>query len=333
MLSFLGQIQLQTEYQSFIMQKNKITKSLQVPCSPLNIIYKIIFKAYHPGKRVLPFTFEKQLSAGMTVEAAFVLPLFVFFSVALIMPIEWLDTQRKIQTVMERFCEDLSQYAYVAELRDWNDKNIILEENMVNENLISVFSDFAAELWIKGKTETYTDQIQIKTSQVQGEDEMVCFELSYKEMIPFFSSLTDGVTMNVAAERRCWVGLDGKLKESGRGTEQTERETGMVYVGANMGRYHMYRDCHYISNAYRAVSYQEIENLRTPNGTKISSCSYCIEGELEMENIVYITQNGEHYHSRKDCSAMNVYVRQVPLGEVEYLGLCSYCARRKNESS
>lgn len=336
-LSFLGKNQFKMKYRSFIMQRNKITMSLQVPCSPLYIIHKIMYKAYRPGKRVLPFTLQKQLPAGMTVEAAFVLPLFLFFSAALLMPVRLLDTQRKVQTITERFCEELSQYAYAAECGGLNGEDCGSEEESESsegtgmEEWISFVSDRAAGLWLKGQAGKHADQVQIKTAQIGGEGEMVCFKLSFREQIPFFSALPGGITVNTAANRRCWTGLDGKLKEIGKEPEQTEGEKKMVYVGANMGRYHTYRDCHYISNTYRAVSYQEAGSLRAPNGMRLSACSYCAR-EMDAEDTVYITQNGKHYHSRKDCSSMNVYVRKVPLEEVEDLGLCSYCERKENGS-
>ena len=33
----------------------------------------------------------------------------------------------------------------------------------------------------------------------------------------------------------------------------------IVYVGAGMGRYHLFRDCHYISNEYQSVTQMEAE--------------------------------------------------------------------------
>ena len=51
----------------------------------------------------------------MTVEAALVLPLALFFFLALLQPVIWLDRQRKVQTAMERIGEEISQYGILAE--------------------------------------------------------------------------------------------------------------------------------------------------------------------------------------------------------------------------
>ena len=117
-LSILGNIHMTTNKLSFNMQKflsfyKKIhTLSLQVP------LYDPLFnisKSYLPGKRVLPFTSRRKLEGSITVEAAIVLPLFVFLVFALLTPMQWLDTQRKIQAAAESHGETLSQYAAFIE--------------------------------------------------------------------------------------------------------------------------------------------------------------------------------------------------------------------------
>ena len=102
MLSFLGKIRTRKMMNRMKTIINKLTKSLQVPCSPLFYISK----SYLPGKRVLPFISQKRtrkrFEGSITVEAAVVLPLFVFFGLAVLAPMRWLDTQRQIQTTMDR---------------------------------------------------------------------------------------------------------------------------------------------------------------------------------------------------------------------------------------
>ena len=71
------------------------------------------------------------------MEAAFVLPLFVFFVIVLLTPMQWLDTQRKIQTAAESYGETLSQYAAFIEDEDSGYKNLL--------------TDTAATLWLKNK--------------------------------------------------------------------------------------------------------------------------------------------------------------------------------------
>lgn len=327
MLSFLEKFHILKVLFSFIRQ-SIIAKSLQVPCNPLFFWHCPMIK---PKKRVLPFTLRKKQPASMTVEAALAVPLFTFLILALLSPLGWLDTQRKIQTMTERFCEDLSLYGYAE---SWLDRNETGEgtvsgrrEDSLPEAGLAVFSDAAAGLWLAGKAGTLADHVMIRKSHIPDEEGNICLELRYKEKIPFFANVCREVSMNASAKRRCWTGIYGKLEWYGAENEGEEDEE-MVYVGAKMSRYHRYRDCHYISNDYRCVSLAEVSEMSNSYGNRFRACSICMKEDTEVSQ-VYITDEGKHYHSSKMCSSMNAYVRAVPLSEVEALGECSYCARRR----
>ena len=171
----------------------------------------------------------------------------------------------------------------------------------------------------------------MKKADVYGENGEIEFAAEYQEEIPFFETVLGKQTETVAVKRRSWIGIPGKLKgdgtsRDGDGDEQTE----MVYVGAGIGRYHLFRDCHYISNEYMTVTRSEAENGKVP-GEKRTPCAVCGK-KGDGSETVYITTAGEHYHCDKNCRSMISYVREVPKDEAEHLGLCSYCVRKKGET-
>lgn len=305
MLSFSEKNHILNYLFSHFIRQSFIAKSLQVPCNPL---FSTHCPMTTPGKRVLPFTLRTSCEASMTVEAALAFPLLLFLTLALLAPLRWLDTQRKVQTVTERFCEDLSLYGY-------------------RESSRSVWSDAAAGLWLKGKADALANHVMIRNSEAPDDDGNICLELVYREQIPFFEKICRDVSMKTVARRRCWIGIGGKLERCGAGFVSEEEEE-MVYVGAKMSRYHRYRDCHYISNDYRCVSLADALEMSNSYGNRFRACSICMKEDTDVSQ-VYITDEGKHYHSSKTCSSMNAYVRAVPLSEVEALGECSYCARRR----
>lgn len=306
---------------------NSVAESLQVPCNfPLN--NRVI--NFFAGKGALPFSFfkNKRLKASMTVEAALCLPLFLFFAAALMEPMRWLDRQRKVQAAIEHFCGDLSQYVYINEVGMENGYggDGKTPEDVYEGEYLELASDTAAGLWLKGKLKDYAENIAIKKVHVLDSSGDIWVEAEYKEKLPFFRLKEGGALMHAASKRRSWIGINGKLKLDGTdnaGDKDTE-ET-MVYVGAGMGKYHMYRDCHYISNQYETVLLSEAKEIKNTFGGRYKACSRCAK-EKDFNGSVYITSSGEHYHFSKSCSAMVSYVRSVPLSEVEHLGLCSYCA-------
>ena len=270
------------------------------------------------ARRAHPCT--SSLPASMTVEAALVLPLALFFFLALLQPVIWLDRQRKVQTAMERIGEEISQYGILAESVETGDSE-----------LPAFCTDAAAALWIRGKVGQYADHVTVKKADVYGENGEIEFAAEYQEEIPFFETVLGKQTETVAVKRRSWIGIPGKLKgdgtsQDGDGDEQTE----MVYVGAGIGRYHLFRDCHYISNEYMTVTRSEAENGKVP-GEKRTPCAVCGK-KGDGSETVYITTAGEHYHCNKNCRSMISYVREVPKDEAEHLGLCSYCVRKKGET-
>ena len=155
--------------------------------------------------------------------------------------------------------------------------------------------------------------------------------VEYQEEIPFFSTVLGKPVETVAVKQRSWIGIPGKLKGDGSYQDpMTDEQTEMVYVGAGMGRYHLFRDCHYISNEYMTVTRSEAENGKVP-GEKRTPCAVCGK-KGDGSETVYITTAGEHYHCNKNCRSMISYVREVPKDEAEHLGLCSYCVRKKGET-
>ena len=82
----------------------------------LQVHYPLLARRAHPCTSSLP--------ASMTVEAALVLPLALFFFLALLKPVTWLDRQRKVQTAMERIGEEISQYGILAESVETGDSEL-----------------------------------------------------------------------------------------------------------------------------------------------------------------------------------------------------------------
>ncbi len=271
-----------------------------------------------PARRVHPCASGFQ--ASMTAEAAIALPLAIFFFLALLQPVSWLDRQRKVQTCTERIGEEISQYGLLMDT----------DSEEENSGLPAFCTDAAAALWIRGRVGQYADHVLVKQAEVYGENGDITFEVEYREDVPFYGRILGKQQRNAAVKRRTWIGLRGKLRGNGTGLE-TDRDSDeeIVYVGAGMGRYHLFRDCHYISNEYQSVTQMEAEKGGS-YGKKRTPCAVCA-GKENGSGIVYVTAAGEHYHFDKNCASMISYVREMPRGEAEHLGLCSYCARKKGE--
>ena len=116
-------------------------------------------------------------------------------------------------------------------------------EGGLSSGYVELLSGAAAGLWIQGKAEKLVDHVTVKDAKAPDPSGNICLEVEYTERIPFFPVYRQGITMKAASRRRGWIGLEGKLRESGEHTTEAGEGNGhAVYVGAGMGRYHLYRD-------------------------------------------------------------------------------------------
>lgn len=244
-------------------------------------------------------------SASLTLEAALVLPLFLFACMVLLMPFRILDVERQMQAAAERTAETISQMAYAGSKETW--------------------SSAAAYAYAEGAVrraaaDLPAERISLAGSKLLTDKEQVRLVVSYELRLPF-SVLGLGRVKRVnRAFRRAWIGKEGS---EGTGGEEEENEKNtFVYVGQGSTRYHRDAHCHYLSNRLQKVDRKQLNTLRNESGGIYKACSRC-GGEGET---VYILPSGEHYHSSGACSAIQAYVKEVPLHEVEHLGPCSYCS-------
>ena len=143
-------------------------------------------------------------------------------------------------------------------------------------------------------------------------------------MMPFSMLHLKSIPMTARSVRRVWIGREGGLDHGADLGENEEDQT--VYIGKTSERYHWFRDCHYLSNKIEAVAWEDLDGFRNSSGSRYRPCSVCGGG---TGGTVYIMESGESYHRNRYCTTIVAYVEAVPLSEVEYMGACSYCERRK----
>ncbi len=298
-----------------IIEKNKIKKfvTLQVRIPLCRITHR---------KRVFFFT-----SASMTVEAALVLPLFLFAGVILMMPFRILDVERQMQAIVNSVGEDISQAAYLmtgdgdTERMD-SDQRSAAGIDVWGEGVISSLSAYGyAEAAVRLKAgELPVEGLSLSGSELLDDGETVNLVVKYQMKLPFSVFGLDKIDCANACYLRAWVGQSGS---GGAGAEQGAEEDPIVYVGRDSTRYHVSASCHYLNNHLTAVSAGQIGNYRNSDGSRYTACARC---GGQAAGTVYIMPSGEHYHSSPSCSAIQAYVSAVHKSEVEYLGPCSYCS-------
>lgn len=274
--------------------------------------------------RAFPSAFQA-LGGSMTIEAALVLPLFLFAMVTIMMMFTVMDRQRQVQTAVEAVCEDISRLAYANyEIKRGETKintpdeeyGYYFREGLIGQVVTAAYVEVRLRNELKEKD---IESLSLAGSRFLEDGEMVDLVAVYKIRLPFPVFRMKEISMVSRSSRRAWIGKDGGWL---KGSEGDDEEI-LVYVGKGSTRYHRSRTCHYLYNQLISVALESIDSYRNTSGGKYSACSRCGE---HAGQTVYIMKSGSSYHSTSSCSSITAYVRAVKISEVIHLGACTYCS-------
>lgn len=251
---------------------------------------------------------------SLTIEASLSLTLFLVMAVLLAIPMDLLNTQRKIQMAVEVTARELSRQAgifYQEEEREKTEEVLLwdagIEEVLSHAILAAVGTKRIQQLDCSG-------------TQVSENGEWIDLRAEYRLTLPFSVFTLDSISFSARSRKRGWIGREGGYWQK----EKENEENFMVYIGKASTRYHLSPECHYLSNEISAVPWKEAKNRKNKSGSYYKPCRVCGK-EADSEGMVYLFPNGEYYHCRKDCSSVRAYIKRVPLEKVKNLGVCSYC--------
>lgn len=111
-----------------------------------------------------------------------------------------------------------------------------------------------------------------------------------------------------------------------KNSSENETKEEYVYVTRNGEVYHADSGCTYLSVHLSQVPYESIEELRNSSGGRYYPCEYC--GYSTPGYTVYITEYGDRYHNRADCSRISRDVIKITKSQAMEEGkrACSKCA-------
>ena len=274
-----------------------------------------------PGKTV------RSLPASLTVEAAAVLPLFVISMLSFTFLFRVMILEYRLQAAMEYAAGRASVYVYLAGLVD-SGQQIGEDEGRELEEMILAGGLTAA--YLEARTITAVGADVLNASPVVGGalglnplgsalpdgEGNIDFVLSYKVKIPFLPGRAGEISLSQRVCRRIWGGTERTAEEE----EETEQ---IVYVTESGSVYHVSRDCSHLNLSVTQVMLQDLVTLRSSDGSVYYPCERC--GKQVTSALVYITRDGNRYHTTADCPKLKRTIREVPLSSVGDLGRCKTC--------
>ena len=270
---------------------------------------------YLPIERISLLTaLKKEAEAGMTVEAAAVLPLFLFFLLNLSCAIELIRLHGNIQLALWQTCSKVSIYGYA----------------LGDSDLAPVFTGF----YIKDKLvecagEEYLDNAPIKNGSkglmiwesdiFSSQDELdviVTYGVSPWSSYAVFSSFR----MVNRFYSHIWNGYE--IPED---PQAADKYLDVVYMTENGEVYHESRNCTHLKLSIREVTRTVAESAVNKWGSSYTPCEKCNPEPLSWK--LYITEEGNRYHSSLDCPGLKRTVFTISRSRAAEYPACSRCAR------
>ncbi len=248
-------------------------------------------------------------AASLTVEAAVALPVFLFVMMAVLQLFRIYDYAQRSAAALAQTAEEMAIGAYVSGSRDEG------KEDLPGIVLSAAFAS-ARVTGLTGGTDA-VKKANFLLSSFREEEEYIDLVLTWQMnspvgMIPFPAGLF--------IQRGCvraWMGREGSS-----GEKETEADDHIiVYVTENGSVYHRDRNCTHLKLAISRTSLEAAKSMRNVYLERYRQCEIC---GRSVGSMVYITTDGNRYHSTLDCPGLKRTVREVYLDEIS-LPPCSKC--------
>lgn len=185
--------------------------------------------------------------------------------------------------------------------------------------LLYLYSFTAIKAWDYRRLMEKAEVLAVTTGRTDQEDPYIRLYDTSLVTLPFVDFFP---VRNWSSQRvivRSWTGYTGE-------SFQANASDTLVYMTPEGTVYHKSCDCTYLRLSIRSLSYEALDEMRNQSGGKYASCEYCV-GRTWSGTVVYITDYGTSYHTRRDCQGLKRTVMAVPWSQVQGVRMCSKCGR------
>ena len=253
------------------------------------------------------------LNGSLTVECAFVMPVFLVCMAAVLQFANVYNCAVRLGSAMTQTAEEMAIAAYATEY---------MEEGAADSILgIALSTAYASgrSAALAGDTSA-VKRLQFLLSSFLEESDRINIVASYQVRSPVGIVRIPGTFFVQKASVRGWTGREGS---GGSGGKEEEHQHQTVYVAENGVVYHTDSNCSHIRLTIMPVTEKQIPQMRNLYGEKYHKCEKC---GSHPSSQYYITTDGNRYHTSLECGGLKRTVREMDLHEVGELRPCSRCA-------
>lgn len=273
------------------------------------------FSAVHnyqnPKKRAVLSAFKRKMKGSATIEAAFVMPLFIYGYLA-VMQLLWIvAVQLNIHGALYRAGEEMAKMAFFQEQ----------SQGALKAAGMAVFAGGLNHGYLKNAGITGGSAgITLLGSEITEDLQEIDLRAEFIAVNPFDIAGFSSKKYQQVFYFRGWTGLT----ELNRGENiQNSGTYHMVYITTYGEVFHESKNCAYLDLSVRKVAREDVGKERNASHEKYQACARCCKDGIE--EMLYITDYGNAYHNSRNCSGLTRGVIAVPSDEVKNRKKCSKC--------
>lgn len=282
--------------------------------------------------------------ASITVEAALVLPIFIYFFIALIYFLQIFIIQEYIQSAITKTGLSLANTTYVyddfadaAEALACDDSTWegVLDAG-IGDLASAALNGTAIKLLLADKLDTGLinrsciqdgfSGISFYYSDILDDADNIDIVARYRIKLPVcFFGLGD-MRMIQRVRLRGWTGIDIPPRYTTVEEDRDGEGEQMVYIAETGTVYHLNASCSHIKLKVKPV-FGKPDGYRNENNGKYYPCSFCCRDDNSDSITYYITDYGDRYHTDRSCSGIKRTVKSIPLSEAAGRKPCLRCGK------
>ena len=288
------------------------------------------------------FRIEKTslLRGSMTVEAAVVLPCFLFFFINLSSSLQMIALHGTLEYALHSAGNEVCLYGSLltdpmkelggtghvsaadsnmevsgdsgAEANDYENSLMeyiqggILSGTYVKYRMTGELGD---EYLSGSPLKNGADSLLFFGSSISESTDIVDIKLSYSVKTPLDVIGAGDFYMAGRFYGHMWNGYEIE------GTSEKLDHEKIVYITEDSEVYHITTACTHLRLSVSGVEYDSLDECRNNGGGRYTPCEICARGE--HPEIAYITSEGDRYHYSSECYTLTRNYTTVPLPEVE----------------
>ena len=251
------------------------------------------------------------------MEASLIFPIFLIVVINLFSVLDFVRLQSNMTAALHQTGKKLAVYGYAYDktglkIEEYPLSSVLFSYTFVKSNV----ENYAGREYLENTVLEYGSAgIWYGYSKIMIEDRIDIVAL-YNASGLFSLKGLKGIPMYSRFYGHAWNGYDVEK------SVQADAAECYVFMTENGTVYHKNRNCTYLNPSIEAVCYEDLENRRNKGGAVYYECELCGRNKGA---VVYITEQGNRYHTTMECSGLKRTIFSIPLSETG-CPPCSKCS-------